>query len=153
MTSKKLKIVIVDDDSVNLEILKNALSDLYDVYTVSDGLKSIETFEKVMPDLIILDIMMPNIDGVSIYIAQNQHPKLEKIPVIFVTAIDDVEYKIQLLEWGINDYITKPYNVEEIRARIKRAMLQIEEKKDLEQKLKKLESILKTNTSNPKSKS
>ena len=106
-----------------------------------------------MPDLIILDIMMPNIDGVSIYIAQNQHPKLEKIPVIFVTAIDDVEYKIQLLEWGINDYITKPYNVEEIRARIKRAMLQIEEKKDLEQNLKKLESILKTNTSNPKSKS
>ena len=153
MTSKKLKIVIVDDDLVNLEILKNALSDLYDIYTVSDGLKSIETFEKVMPDLIILDIMMPNIDGVSIYIAQNQHPKLEKIPVIFVTAIDDVEYKIQLLEWGINDYITKSYNVEEIRARIKRAMLQIAEKKNLEQNLKKLEYILKTNRSKPKSKS
>lgn len=135
MNTNRPKIVIVDDDDIALDILKNSLSDLYDVYSVCNGLKSIEVFEEVMPDLIILDIMMPDIDGISIYIAQNQNPKLGKIPVIFVSAIDDIEYKVQLLEWGINDYITKPYKIEEVRARIKRTLHQSQEKRLLEQNL------------------
>ncbi|WIW70439.1 response regulator transcription factor [Anaerosinus gibii] len=140
MNEVKQKIVIVDDDDIALNILKNSLSDLYDVYSVCDGLKSIEVFKKVMPDLILLDIMMPDIDGISIYIAQNQNPILDKIPVIFVSAIDDIEYKVQLLEWGINDYITKPYNIEEVRARIKRTLHQAQEKRLLEQNLKILQN-------------
>lgn len=119
MTDKKHKIVIVDDDFINLDILCCELSDLYEIYPVSDGLSSLHMFEDIMPDLIILDIMMPEIDGISIYIAQQNNPILRHIPVIFVTAIEDGEYEAQLLQWGASAYITKPYDMQEIRAKIR----------------------------------
>lgn len=122
MLDKKIKIVIVDDDAVSLNIIESALGNLYEVHTIMDESRALTEFERIMPDLIIMDIMMPKIDGVSIYIAQKQNPKLEQIPVIFVSAIGDTEYKVQLLEWGVEDYITKPYDIDEVRARVKRQL-------------------------------
>lgn len=125
MNDTKIKIAIVDDDAVSLNIIQSALDGLYEVYTISDESKALAEFERIHPDLIIMDIMMPTIDGVSIYIAQKQNPKLEDIPVIFVSAIGDTEYKVQLLEWGVEDYITKPYDVDEVRARVKRQLARL----------------------------
>lgn len=106
---EKTKIAIVDDDIVSLNIIQSALGNLYEVHAIMDESTALMEFERIMPDLIIMDIMMPKIDGVSLYIAQKQNPELERIPVIFVSAIGDTEYKVQLLEWGVEDYITKPY--------------------------------------------
>lgn len=122
MLGEKNKIAIVDDDIVSLNIIQSALGNLYEVHAIMDESTALTEFERIMPDLIIMDIMMPKIDGVSIYIAQKQNPKLERIPVIFVSAIGDTEYKVQLLEWGVEDYITKPYDVDEVRARVKRQL-------------------------------
>lgn len=122
MLGEKTKIAIVDDDIVSLNIIQSALGNLYEVHAIMDESTALTEFERIMPDLIIMDIMMPKIDGVSLYIAQKQNPKLERIPVIFVSAIGDTEYKVQLLEWGVEDYITKPYDVDEVRARVKRQL-------------------------------
>jgi len=114
------KILIIDDVSENINILRHIL-DSYgcDLYMAKDGLKGIEIAKEVEPDLILLDIMMPNMDGYETCIQLKQNTKLKDIPVIFLSALSNVEDKVKAFEVGGVDYIPKPFNEQEVIQRVK----------------------------------
>lgn len=130
-------VMIVDDSLVNLGILSAGLEDLYETVTIENGAAAIEQIKKLMPDLVILDVVMPDVDGMEVYTTIKKDPATAEIPVIFVTAVDDIEFKVKLLDLGAVDYITKPFNMQEVRARVnlhmKHAINDKAMKKDIEQ--------------------
>ena len=119
LSKSKYKILIVDDNSENLGVLFNVLDARgYEVRIAQDGESAIKKIKLEPPQLILLDIMMPGIDGFETCIRIKSNPKTSQIPVIFMTAMSDAVDKIKGLELGAVDYITKPFNQEEILARI-----------------------------------
>lgn len=130
-------VMIVDDSLVNLGILSAGLEEFYETVTIGDGATAIEQIGKIMPDLVILDVVMPDVDGMEVYTTIQKNPATAEIPVIFVTAVDDIDFKVKLLDLGAADYITKPFNMQEVRARVnlhmKHAINDKAMKKDIEQ--------------------
>ena len=114
------KIMIVDDEMATLLPLKRSLeAEGYRVLEAYDGYQAIEKSKTEMPELIILDLMLPGIDGFEVC-AQLKKDKLTgKIPVIMLTAKDEVRDKVEGLEMGADDYVTKPFNLNELKARIR----------------------------------
>ena len=113
------KVLAVDDAEANIDILMDAIGDDYDVSVAMDGENALEVAESEPPDLILLDIMMPDIDGYEVCTRLKENPKTKDIPVIFLTAMDEVQNKRKGYEMGAVDYITKPFEVLEIKARVK----------------------------------
>ena len=120
--SKKYRILIVDDHEDNIELLRARLEARgYIVDGANDGQQALDRVEKVHPDLILLDVMMPKMDGMEVVrrlkakIASNELPF---IPVIMQTALDSTENKVEGLDAGADDYITKPINFAELEARV-----------------------------------
>lgn len=117
---KKYTILIVDDKLENLQYLDKILKEKdYDVRATPDALMALEAAKLNAPDLILLDIKMPNIDGYELCSMIKQNVQLRDIPIIFISALDSVEDKIKAFEEGGVDYITKPFEAKEIEARIK----------------------------------
>ncbi len=113
-------ILIVDDNSTNLSVLSQALkSASYKIRAVMDGESAITQVERQQPDLILLDVQMPGIDGFETCRRLKANPTTQHIPVIFTTALTDVDSKVKGLSLGAVDYITKPFEQEEILARVK----------------------------------
>jgi diguanylate cyclase (GGDEF)-like protein len=118
-SSAKSKILIVDDNSENLGVLFNILDAMgYDVRIAQDGESAIAKIKRHPPELILLDVMMPGIDGFETCSRLKADPSLAEIPVIFMTALSETIDKLKGLKLGAVDYITKPFNTEEILARI-----------------------------------
>ena len=113
------KVLAVDDADANIDILMDAIGDDYDVSVAMDGENALEVAESEPPDLILLDIMMPDMDGYEVCSKLKENPKTKDIPVIFLTAMDEVQNKRKGYEMGAVDYITKPFEVLEIKARVK----------------------------------
>ncbi len=110
-------ILVVDDDKDILDIIKIYLkNDNFDVITAEDGLIAMDKLKENNIDLIILDIMMPNLDGIHTCL---EIRKKEKIPIIMLSAKDDSSSKILGLNVGADDYVTKPFNPLELVARVK----------------------------------
>ena len=103
------KILIVDDSLVNLHIGLNALKNDFKVTTVPSGEKLFECLPILIPDLILLDIEMPGMDGFEVFQGLKSDPKTASIPVIFVTSSDSLEYEKRCYTMGAADYIRKPY--------------------------------------------
>lgn len=140
-------ILIVDDTEENLDILVEALSDDYGISVAMDGETALETLKEEVPDIILLDIIMPGMDGYDICKKIKENKETADIPVIFLTAISEIESKAKGFELGAVDYITKPFEVLEVKARIrthlslKFAKYELSEKnKILEQKTIELEN-------------
>ncbi|MGE4317449.1 MAG: response regulator [Deferribacterales bacterium] len=115
----KPKILIVDDEQKNIQVLGTVLIGAgYNVITASDGYKALEKLKSVKPDLIMLDIMMPVMDGMDTCVKIKSDPELSDIPVIFLTARIDKDDIIEGLRAGAVDYITKPFNQEELLCRV-----------------------------------
>jgi two-component system response regulator VicR len=113
----KKTILIVDDEKMILNLLStNILREGYNVIEATDGLEAIEKAQENHPDLILLDIMLPKIDGLSVC---KRIKNMMNVPIIMVTAKDDELDKIVGLELGADDYITKPFSVRELLARVK----------------------------------
>ncbi|MBD2437223.1 response regulator [Nostoc sp. FACHB-110] len=113
-------ILIVDDSATNLEIISDALTNAgFYVITARNGEKALEQIQDKQPDLILLDVMMPVIDGFETCIKIKKNPETQDIPIIFMTGISDTETKVKGLSLGAVDYITKPCQKEEVLARIK----------------------------------
>ncbi|MBI9102930.1 MAG: response regulator [Spirochaetales bacterium] len=112
-------ILIVDDTATNLDILVDSLGDDYDISDAIDGFSALKILEKVNPDLILLDIMMPGMDGYEVCEKLKENPATADIPVIFLTALSEIKNKTRGFEVGGVDYITKPFEVTEIKARVK----------------------------------
>lgn len=136
-------ILAVDDTPENLRLLTNLLREHdYKVRPVPNGTMALSVIEMSAPDLILLDIMMPSLNGYEVCSKLKDNPKYAHIPVIFISAIDDMIDKIKAFEVGGVDYITKPFQVEEVLARVE-AHLKIHLlQKSLQDKNHELESAL-----------
>ncbi|WP_414752196.1 response regulator [Anabaena sp. CCY 9910] len=112
-------ILVVDDTLTNLEIISEALIGAgFEVATAVDGKKALEQIQSRVPDLILLDVMMPVMDGFETCKNLKIQPETHDIPVIFMTAITDTNSKVEALSLGAVDYITKPFHKAEVLARI-----------------------------------
>lgn len=114
------KIIIIDDVPENLELVCELLQNKgYMVYTAKNGEQGLIEIEKIKPDLILLDILMPGLNGFEVLSKLKENIETSNIPVIFLTAIDDIEKRIKGLELGAVDYITKPFQEYDLLSRIK----------------------------------
>jgi diguanylate cyclase (GGDEF)-like protein len=112
-------VLIVDDSPTNLELLCDLLDDVgYEVLVAQNGESAIEKVRYTKPDLILLDVLMPGIDGFETCDRLQHMPEAEDIPIIFMTALSDTANKVKGLNIGAVDYITKPFQQEEVLARI-----------------------------------
>lgn len=112
-------VLVVDDTEANVDILVEALGDDYDVSVAIDGESALEAVAEDPPDIILLDIMMPGIDGYEVCRRLKQDPDLAKIPVIFLTAMTEIENKTKGFQLGAVDYVTKPFEILEVQARVR----------------------------------
>lgn len=111
------KILVVDDEKPISDIIKfNLTKEGYDVYTAYDGEEAVEKVEEIIPDLIILDVMLPKMDGLEVC---REVRKSHDMPIIMVTAKDAEIDKVLGLELGADDYVTKPFSNRELVARVK----------------------------------
>jgi DNA-binding response OmpR family regulator len=114
------KILIVDDEIINLEFFEVMLSKLgFIVEEANDGVEAIEKVKRFLPDLILLDNIMPKMSGWEVTKILKSDPQYSEIPIIMFSALDDVKDKVAGFELGIDDYITKPFNFSEVLARIR----------------------------------
>ncbi len=127
------RILVVDDVAANLDILVETLGDDYSVSVATDGLSALETIRKELPDLILLDILMPEIDGYEVCRRIKQDPKTKDVLVIFVTSLTEAVDETRGFKLGAVDYITKPFNASVIRARVKTQLELAGARKKLEQ--------------------
>jgi diguanylate cyclase (GGDEF)-like protein/PAS domain S-box-containing protein len=118
MNIQKPRLLAIDDTPENLLVLGAALRDSYDLQLASSGAMGIAQALQAPPDLILLDIMMPEMDGFEVCRRLKASPQLKDIPVIFVTALNEAGSEVKGLELGAADYITKPVNVAIARCRI-----------------------------------
>jgi DNA-binding response OmpR family regulator len=120
MTEKETgNILVVDDTKENLKILANALgNEGYRVRPALSGPVALEAAKTEPPDLILLDIMMPGMDGYQVCRALKRDPLLKDIPVIFISAMDQVADKIKGFQAGGVDYVSKPFQTEEVLSRV-----------------------------------
>jgi len=112
-------ILIVDDNPTNLSVLFNALSQAnYNAAVAQDGERSLAVAKKIQPDLIMLDILMPGIDGYETLRRLKADPRLQQIPVIIMTALSDAADEVKGLELGAVDFVTKPIRIDIVLARV-----------------------------------
>ena len=119
MDRTRAKILVIDDTKTNIEVLEGILSNYYDVFVALNGKKGLALAEKVKPDLILLDVMMPEMDGYETLRQMNEKKLVENTPVIFLTAKADSKSEQQGLDLGAVDYITKPFHPNLVQLRIK----------------------------------
>jgi DNA-binding response OmpR family regulator len=118
--TKPMHILLVDDNPNNLKVLSEAIIGCgWKALMATDGESAIEQTEYAHPDLILLDVMMPGIDGFETCRRLKANPHTQNTPVIFMTALADATDKVKGLEIGAVDYITKPFQQEEVIARLK----------------------------------
>jgi sigma-B regulation protein RsbU (phosphoserine phosphatase) len=113
------RILIVDDIKANVDILVNALRDEYKLSVALDGSAALRSVEKTPPDLVLLDIVMPGLDGYEVCRRLRADEATREVPVMFLSSLEDVQNKAQGFEVGGNDYLTKPFEVLEIKARVR----------------------------------
>lgn len=117
------KILVIDDTRLNIKLLTEILEDEgYDVYSANDGYTAIDIVREIMPDIILLDIMMPGIDGFEVCKLLKQDYNFKDIPIIMVTAKTDSTDVKKALELGAFDYIKKPVDENEVIARVQSAL-------------------------------
>jgi putative two-component system response regulator len=132
MTSERKTVLLVDDDLTNLTVGRNALEEHYDVLTLNSGARLIKMLSRSVPDLILLDVEMPEMNGYETIRAIKENPDTAKIPVIFLTAKSDGESELEGLSLGAIDYITKPFSVPLLLKRIELHLLVESQRKELE---------------------
>lgn len=135
-------ILVVDDIPENIDVLSGVLRDEYKVRFALNGKMALKIIEKTMPDLILLDIMMPEMDGYEVCKIIKENPLLEKIPVIFVTAKEQIEDELYGFEIGAVDYITKPINPVLVKRRVKTHLALANQQLELEKQVMEKTKVL-----------
>ena len=140
-------ILVVDDITDNLRVLSNTLSEQgYKVRCAKNGTLALKVAKKIIPDLILLDIKMPDMTGYQVGQKLKADPQTRDIPVIFLSALDDVLDKVKAFEVGGVDYITKPFHVAEVLARVKNHLALQAAKEEIYQLNQYLEQKVKERT-------
>ncbi|OGU17921.1 MAG: histidine kinase [Geobacteraceae bacterium GWC2_53_11] len=142
MTRDKAKLLIVDDTATNIQILNEALEGEFETFFALNGVDALKTAQAVLPDLILLDVMMPAMDGFEVCSRLKEDPQLKDIPVIFITALGQPEEESRGLTLGAVDYVTKPINPALVLLRV-RNHLELKNQRDaLERRTRELEKAL-----------
>jgi signal transduction histidine kinase len=119
MIDQKNSILVVDDNPTNLKLLVDYLKRIgFEMFSSEDGASTLKFLETTIPDLILLDVMMPGLDGFELCRRLKDNPQTQNIPIIFMTALADTTNKIKGFEVGAVDYVTKPFQIKEVLARI-----------------------------------
>lgn len=127
----KQKAVVVEDDANIAELIVYNLSENgYEVLVAEDGVKGLAVIQKTLPHVVILDLMLPEMDGIEVCKALKSNPQTEEIPIIMLTAKSTETDKVLGLELGADDYMTKPFSIRELLARIK-VVIRRAKKRDL----------------------
>ena len=133
MESRCKSIILVDDDMVNLTMGYDALSSDYDVVTVDSGSRLFRILDRFLPDLILLDIEMPEMNGYDVIRMLKENERTKHIPVIFLTAKSSGDYELKGLSMGAIDYITKPFAPQLLKKRVEVHLLIERQRKELEE--------------------
>ena len=127
------RILVVDDEEDVAQTIEHALRRDYQVWVVHSAVEALKTARRINPHLIILDILMPGMDGFEACREFRRDPMLKSVPILFLTALGRVEDKIEGFEAGADDYLTKPFDLRELMLRVKailrRANVKAEEPK------------------------
>jgi two-component system sensor histidine kinase/response regulator len=135
-------ILVVDDTPVNLRLLQNILSRQgYQVRPVPNGPLALDAVESSPPDIILLDIKMPDMDGYEVCERLKANAKTAEIPVIFISAMDDVQDKLRAFSVGGVDYITKPFQADEVLARVKTHLTLRITQRELQERIQELDAF------------
>jgi putative two-component system response regulator len=146
MDNVRHKIFLVDDTLANLTVGKNMLQDYYEVYPIPSGAKLFEVLKRVTPSLILLDIMMPQMDGYEVIKILKSTPEWREIPVIFLTSKSDEDSELTGLSLGAIDYVAKPFSAPLLYQRIKNHLLLASQKKELQRYNYDLEGLVEEKT-------
>lgn len=116
---KQCRLLLVDDTKTNIDLLVATLMDDHVLSVALNGQSAIKIAKKLRPDLILLDVMMPEMDGFEVCRILHDDPDTAEIPIIFLTAMDDPDMKAKGFQEGAVDYITKPFHAAEVKARVR----------------------------------
>ena len=118
--SQKAKVLIVDDEPFNVDVLLQELEELdYELITASNGQEALDQIKSRQPDLILLDLMMPVLDGFAVLSEIKADDSLRDIPVIIVSAASDSKSIVKGIKQGADDYVTKPIDAEHLKNKLK----------------------------------
>ncbi|HZV81021.1 MAG TPA: response regulator [Geobacteraceae bacterium] len=150
MEAKRFKVLAVDDEPVNLMLLEKILRDSHDIILASSGVEAIAKVKEHEPDLILLDVMMPEMSGFDVCRQLKADERYREIPVIFITALSGGDNESKGLQLGAMDYIVKPFIINHIRLRVRnqlelkyRTEQLLEQRAELEARTLELEVALK----------
>jgi two-component system, cell cycle response regulator len=150
MTDSPATILVVDDQEDNRVILKAMLkSQGYSVQEADGGQSAMVSIAQHLPDLVLLDLFMPDLDGFKVCQALQSDPKTVDLPIVFISAVDEPEQKVKAFSLGASDYISKPFHMEEVLLRIARQLtihLQRRQLTEQAQRLQKQEAVLRQQT-------
>jgi len=116
---KDRRVLIVDDVKTNVDMLVEALKDDYKLSVATGGEAALRAVEKAQPDLVLLDIVMPDLDGYEVCRRLREDTATRDLPVMFLSSLEDVQDKARGFELGANDYLTKPFEILEVKARVR----------------------------------
>jgi DNA-binding response OmpR family regulator len=115
----KGKVLVVDDEEVNIRIIEAYLNKEYEIITAQSGKEAMNKISQEKPDIVLLDIMMPQISGYDVCKSIKEKDATRLMPVVMITALSGLEAKIKAIEIGADDYLTKPINRKELFTRVK----------------------------------
>ena len=119
-TRMTARVLVVDDILANVRLLEAKLAaEYFDVVTAMNGVDALEAVQRTKPDIVLLDVMMPGIDGIEVCRRIKANPQTQHIPVVMVTALDQPEDRVRGLEAGADDFLTKPVNDVSLFCRVK----------------------------------
>jgi K+-sensing histidine kinase KdpD len=138
---RQANIMIVDDMPANLQLLVHFLrNEGYKVRPVTSGAAALELAQHIRPDLVLMDVSMPEMDGYETCRRMKENPELREVPIVFLSAMGDLLDKVRAFEVGGVDYITKPFHMEEVRIRIETHLRLAELREDMQEKCRQLEA-------------
>ena len=119
LNQKKSTVLIVDDVAENIHVLMGTLKDDYAILAARDGQKALDIAQSKLPDIILLDIMMPEMDGYEVCLTLKKLESTKHIPIIFITALSESDDEAKGLEMGAVDFIAKPFNPDLVKSRVR----------------------------------
>lgn len=140
MIEKASKILVIDDERMNVQLLFEGLSDIYSILAASNGVDGLKIAREQQPDLILLDINLGDVSGHEVCVALKDDIITKDIPVIFVTAQDALEDELIGLELGAVDYFTKPFSIPLVRVRV-RKQIELKQKTDMLEHLSSVDGL------------
>ena len=146
MTQDRKKVILVDDNPINLKLARNTLMGKYDVFTVPSAEKLFQLLEKTLPDIVLLDVLMPGISGYDAIKVLKNNPRTADIPVIFLTSKNDTNSELEGFIQGAVDYVSKPFSPQLLLKRVDVHVLVESQKKELKHINENLQQIVEEKT-------